>query len=109
MKKRELIEKKLDEFYSFAIAQKFPLHDRVEEFKKKYSTEQIVGIVQRFLIPAKESDCLQEYMFAELERYKLMCLASGLVNPSVLGYEFSDQHKQTIVKMVENLIRIIQL
>ena len=109
MKKKELIERKLDEFHQYAVSQKFPLVDRYDDLRKKFTITQIVALVERFLVPAHNSGLLREYTFAELERYKLLCLASGELDAAVLDFEFSDGQKNTIVEMMEYVIKILLL
>ena len=59
MKKKDLIELKLDDFHKYAVDQKFPLVDKYSDLRKKYTIVQMVALVERFLIPAHESNCLK--------------------------------------------------
>ena len=48
-------------------------------------------------------------MFAELGRYKLLCLASAELDASILDFQFADEQKDKIVEMIESIIKILLL
>lgn len=109
MKKREVIEKKINEFHQYAINQKFPYIERFEEMRKKYSIEQLVGLIERFIIPAVKEDCLQEYLICEFERYKMVSLLQGNANDPLRDYVFTDEHKAVIKQYLEFIVKVIEL
>lgn len=109
MKKRELIEQIIDKFCQYAESQEFPLVEDLGEFREKYTIEELVALVQRFIIPAHESNCLKEYVFAELERYKVLAFTSGTIDEKVLRFVFTEEQEDEIVKFIQHLIEVIQL
>jgi hypothetical protein len=106
--KKELIEERLNKMEKYATSQKFPFHDKIEETRKKYNTELIVGLIERFLIPAYDEKVLKEYLLTELERYKLIAVAQG-EDAKLLDFSLNDEQMKRIVKDLSYIIKVIKI
>ena len=69
--KRELSEGKLKEWEKLVESKKFPLMDKILEFRKKHELEELVGLYQRFIEPVKSED-MRDYLNKELALAKAL-------------------------------------
>lgn len=72
VKKSEKINMILDDLEEYAKDQKFEFIDKLKDLRKNYTLDQIVGLIQLYLLPAYKEECLKEYVESEIERYKIV-------------------------------------
>ena len=98
--KRELITKKIHELLTFAETNELPFHAEIRKASLNYNTEQIVGLLERYIIPAK--DCLEEYLDDELERMKLF-------HPDIANYQPDLETRERVLTDLRYIIKVIEL
>ena len=108
VKKSELLEQKFDILEEYANDQKLPFFHKIRDLRKKYSLEFIVGLIERFLIEPYKQNLLKEYIEAELERLKIICVANG-EDTELLKFRLSEQQLDLIVEHISYIVKIIQL
>ena len=108
MKKSEILTQKLDILQEYCIDQNFPFHSKLEDMRKNYTLEFVVGMIERFLIPAYDDDTLSEYIEAELERMKLLHVTGG-GDVELLKFRLNNEQKALIVEHLSYIIKIIKL
>ena len=108
MKKSQIITNKLNILQEYAIDENMPFSTKIEEMREKYSLNFIVGLIERFLIPAYKDAVLKEYISAELERMKILAVAGG-EDPELLKFTLSDEQMKVILEHLTIIIKVIQL
>ena len=108
MKKSQIITNKLNILQKYAIDQSLPFSTKIEETRQKYSLEFIVGLIERFLIPAYKDNILKENISAEIERMKILAVAGG-EDPELLKFTLSDEQMKVILEHLTIIIKVIQL
>ena len=68
----------------------------------------IVGLIERFLIPAYKDNILKEYISAEIERMKILAVAGG-EDSELLKFQLNDEQMKVILEHLTIIIKVIQL
>ena len=108
MKKSQLITNKLNILEEYAVDQMFPFHQKIQEYRRKYSLSMIVGLIERFIIPSHDEGCMREYLLAELERMKILAVTSG-EDADILKFSLNDDQIEVILEHLTYIIKVIKL
>ena len=101
--KKQLITNKINNFLLFAEEHNLPFQERLRKSVKKYDIKHIVGLVERFLVPAE--DCLEEYLAQELNTMKL-------IHPQLQelqDFQLTEAILERVVGDIQYVIKVIKL
>lgn len=107
----ELFEKVVDGFIKYATDNSFPYlgdEKKVEEYRKKYPTEQLMAIAEKMLLPPFNSggeEGLKTYL--EKEFVTICCAAVIDGDTSINNFVVTEKHKDRVLKDALTLIKIV--
>ena len=105
--KRQYIEERVSNILNYANSQQFPFYDKLLEYVTNLDLEQIVSLIDKYLIPAYNQQLLQEYIEQEYQKLKL--LSSLLPELSAYSnYDLTEAQKKYIIGQLEEIIRSIK-
>lgn len=107
MKKKEIIAVKIKQFLDFTEYHNVLFHEELRRIAGEYTIEQIVGFVERFLIPAR--DCLSEYIDDEIVRCKALYQALGHTNQDYINFKLEPLAKKELLKVIRVIIKVIEM
>ena len=104
--KREFLENKMNSILQYVKGQSMPFYDTMEQYAKNLKIEQIVGLVEKFLVPAYNQQLLQEYI--DYEYTKLKALSTFLPELSMYSnFDLTEAQKEHIMQEIESIILTI--
>lgn len=104
--KSEIIDKKINNMIEYAYEQKLPFAGKLEETSKKYTIKQKVGLIEKFLIPAK--DDMRNYLLVELDNAKIYNLAQKEVDMDFNAFVPTNEQIDRMVKDILYIIKVIE-
>jgi hypothetical protein len=108
MSKRTKIGEIITKYITFCKEENIPYlgeNANIREFRQKYTTDHIVGVVDKYFRPALErgEDALKGYIALEIERMKVL----GAMQGYDTNYQVSDKQLEFTVKSITEILSIL--
>jgi hypothetical protein len=72
VKKIEKITEIMKEMEEYVSSHPESYSAKITELRKKYTTKQIIALIESFILPAYNEKCLREYVEGEVAKYNLI-------------------------------------
>ncbi len=105
--KRDKISEIIEKLINFCTLQGIPYFDddvKIDIYRKKYTIDDIVGLIVKYLVPAYKlgESALEGYIKLEIERLRMMNLGNKHAN-----YQISDIQIKKVRSFIVQIIDVI--
>jgi hypothetical protein len=108
--KRKELTKIINIMLKYGEEQKVPYFnnkEKIREFRHKYTTDHVAGLIVKFMIPAYNTGLLEGYLKIEMERLRMMAVLSGKYS-DVVEFKLTNEQEVFIYTHIVKMIVIIQ-